>query len=293
MRRMGQRLALATVVYSAAIFTGVPESHAKIAGVVRVDNSRFTPKEVAVNPSDDVFWAVPTPRNGEPPEPTHSLTSEDGKFPERILNPGDAVGWPFNTPGDYLYYCKFHGGPGGVGMSGLVRVVSAEPLSPGSSERRSGGVAVRLCSLRLGHQPALAGLKHLNRLENVLARAEWSDPEIAEGLLCDTEGNVICGTMTNIFVAAGGALATPRLDRCGVAGVTRERVMEAAAQAGYSCGITTLTWSEVLGADEVFLVNSLAGIWPVRDLDGRSRTPGTITRELQRALERDDDAQMA
>jgi len=174
-----------------------------------------------------------------------------------------------------------------------TRVVSAEPLSPGSSERRSGGIAVRLCSLKLGHQPALAGLKHLNRLENVLARAEWSDPGIAEGLMRDTVGNVICGTMTNIFVAAGGALATPRLDRCGVAGVTRERVMEAAGRAGYSCAVTTLTWSDVLGAEEVFLVNSLAGIWPVRDLDGQSRTPGTITRELQRALERDDDAQMA
>jgi 4-amino-4-deoxychorismate lyase len=160
-----------------------------------------------------------------------------------------------------------------------TRVVLAQPLSPGVVERRAGGVAARLCSLKLGHQPALAGLKHLNRLENVLARAEWSDPEIAEGIMCDTEGNVICGTMTNIFITCGGALATPRLDRCGVAGVTRERVMEAAGRAGHSCAITTLTWDEVLGADEVFLVNSLAGIWPVRDLDGQPRTPGRITRE--------------
>lgn len=171
-----------------------------------------------------------------------------------------------------------------------TRAVLATPLEQDMSERGASGVAVRLCRLRLGHQPALAGLKHLNRLENVLARAEWRDPEIAEGLMCDTDGNVIGGTMTNIFVTAGDVLATPRLDRCGVAGVTRERVIEAAGGAGYSCSITSLTWNDVLGADEVFLVNSLAGIWPVRDLDGRPRMPGRITRALQRALERDDDA---
>lgn len=189
----------------------------------------------------------------------------------------------------------------GVGARGYVyagnedttRVVLAEPLQQSWGERRISGVAVRLCTLKLGHQPALAGLKHLNRLENVLARAEWSDPAIAEGLLCDIAGHVICGTMTNIFVAAGGALATPRLDRCGVAGVTRERVLEAAARAGVPCAVAALKWGDVLEADEVFLVNSLAGIWPVRNLDGHERHAGSITRKLQRALDHDDDAQVA
>jgi 4-amino-4-deoxychorismate lyase len=174
-----------------------------------------------------------------------------------------------------------------------TRVVMAERLPENCAEHRMSGVAVRLCRLRLGHQPALAGVKHLNRLENVLARAEWDDPGIAEGLLCDVAGDVICGTMTNIFVAAGGALATPRLDCCGVAGVTRDRVLEAAGRAGRSCTVARLKWSDVLQADEVFLVNSLAGIWPVRDLDGHLRTPGSITRELQRALDCDDDAHVA
>jgi 4-amino-4-deoxychorismate lyase len=174
-----------------------------------------------------------------------------------------------------------------------TRVVLSELLPESYGERRLSGVAVRLCKLKLGHQPALAGLKHLNRLENVLARAEWDDSAIAEGLLCDTAGNVICGTMTNIFVAAGRALATPCLDCCGVAGVTRERVLEAAARAGLSCVVTRLKWSDVMEADEIFLVNSLAGIWPVRELDGHPRSPGSITRELQRALECDDDAQVA
>ena len=77
-------------------------------------------------------------------------------------------------------------------------------------------------------QPALAGIKHLNRLENVLARAEWSDPDIAEGLLCDANDNVIGGTMSNLFIARAGLLITPELSRCGVAGMMRDLVMELA-----------------------------------------------------------------
>ena len=168
-----------------------------------------------------------------------------------------------------------------------TRIVSAGPLPDDLESHRAAGVRVRLCSLRLAQQPALAGVKHLNRLENVLARAEWSDPGIAEGILCDTQGHVIAGTMTNVFIAAQGALATPRLEKCGVAGVTRDRVMEAAEANGVSCSVTALSWSDVLRADEVFLVNSVIGVWPVRDLEGEARNPGPMTRAVQRWLEED------
>ncbi|HZN25130.1 MAG TPA: aminodeoxychorismate lyase [Burkholderiales bacterium] len=201
--------------------------------------------------------------------------------------------------------CKDHGACAvkivltrGAGLRGYryagderpTRIVSAGPLPAEAIENRSRGVKVRLCSLRLAAQPALAGVKHLNRLENVLARAEWQDPQIAEGILCDDQGHVISGTMTNIFIAVDGALATPGLDRCGVAGVTRERVMQAAEPNGISCMVTTLSWTDVQGADEVFLVNSLAGAWPVRDLNGEARVPGAMTRAVQQWLDVEDDA---
>ena len=201
--------------------------------------------------------------------------------------------------------CKDHGacavkiiltrgaGRRGYGYGGdekPTRIVSAGPLPAEAIANRASGVKVRLCSLRLAAQPALAGVKHLNRLENVLARAEWQNPDITEGILCDAQGHVIAGTMTNLFIAVDGALATPGLDRCGVAGVTRERVMEAAERHRVSCAVTTLSWNDVLGADEVFLVNSLAGAWPVRDLDGEARVPGEMTRTVQRWLEQEHDA---
>jgi 4-amino-4-deoxychorismate lyase len=171
-----------------------------------------------------------------------------------------------------------------------TRVVSAGPLPQNLDAQRTHGIRVRLCSLKLAHQPALAGVKHLNRLENVLARAEWNDAEIAEGILCDEHGHVIAGTMTNLFIGVEGALATPGLERCGVAGLTRERIMECAERERVSCTVTTLSWSDVLGADEVFLVNSLAGVLPVRNLDGEERTAGPLARAAQRWLDEEDDA---
>ncbi len=176
--------------------------------------------------------------------------------------------------------------------AGTTRIVAAIEAAGYPSAYGSAGVKVRRCSIRLAHQPALAGIKHLNRLENVMARAEWSDAAIAEGIMLDGEANVVCGTMSNIFIVADGVLMTPALDRCGVAGVTRDRVIEAAAALGIECSVTQVSWTDLMRADELFLVNSLAGAWPVRDINGNERAPGHVTRELQRALLREDHAQV-
>ena len=154
------------------------------------------------------------------------------------------------------------------------------------------GVTARLCQLKLAHQPALAGVKHLNRLENVLARAEWSDADIAEGILCDGAGNVIGGTMTNLFMVLGDTLVTPKLDRCGVAGVTRDRVMAIAAREDVKCVVRPVPVRELFAAHEIFLVNSLIGAWPVRSMEDRNWSPGALTRLLQRRLMRENDAQV-
>ena len=173
----------------------------------------------------------------------------------------------------------------------VTRIVSADAAPEYPARYSEDGVRVRLCSLRLAMQPLLAGVKHLNRLENVLARAEWNDSDVAEGLLCDTNANVIGGTMTNVFILLRGELLTPRLDYCGVAGVTRDRVIEAAAREGVPCRIAAFGWDALLAAEEVFLVNSLTGVWPVRELAHHARVPGAITRRLQHALAEEDDAQ--
>lgn len=151
------------------------------------------------------------------------------------------------------------------------RVVAASALPEYPAEYAIRGVTVRYCTLRLAAQPQLAGIKHLNRLENVLARAEWDDPAIAEGLLCDVEGSVIEGTRCNLFLAERGALVTPDLSRCGVAGVTRDAIIELAAGNDMPCRIESISRERLEAADEVMLVNSLIGVWPVARLQGRSR----------------------
>ncbi len=142
------------------------------------------------------------------------------------------------------------------------------------------GIRIRLCEIRLGHQPHLAGIKHLNRLENVLAAAEWQDPDIAEGLLCYSEGNVIEGTRSNLFLIRHGELLTPDLSRCGVSGVQRQRVLAWAAARHLPVSIGAVTLQDVLNADEVFLTNSVIGLWPVREFQQRQWQEFPLAREI-------------
>ncbi len=167
------------------------------------------------------------------------------------------------------------------------RLVVGAPWPDYPSHWPMRGVRVRRCHTRLGITPSLAGMKHLARLEQVMARAEWTDPDIAEGLMLDPEGRVAEGTMTNLFVLLDGELVTPRMDRCGVAGVMREAVMKLAKVEDVPCREGELDWPELADADEVFLTNSLIRIWPVRMIDELRGYPvGAVTRRLQGALDR-------
>jgi 4-amino-4-deoxychorismate lyase len=132
------------------------------------------------------------------------------------------------------------------------------------------GLTLRICELRLGWQPRLAGIKHLNRLENVMARAEWANmPNIHEGILLDQADHVVSGVSSNLFVWQGQRLLTPRLDRCGVAGVARDRLMRLAKQQGIEVKETELNVRTLLDADEVMLTNSVMGLRRVARLDSK------------------------
>lgn len=152
----------------------------------------------------------------------------------------------------------------------------------------SQGVTVRVCRQRLGCSSALAGLKHLNRLEHILARAEWSDENIAEGLLLDSQDHLIEATVSNIFLVKQGQLLTSDLAQAGVAGVMRRFILDTiAVQLGLKPIIKTLTLNDLYNADEVFLSNSIFGIWPVTQVVGLASHAfplGKITAELQQLL---------
>lgn len=155
-------------------------------------------------------------------------------------------------------------------------VIYAHPVPAAGRQWRDEGIAALICTTRLAVQPALAGIKHLNRLENVIARREWDDGAIVEGLMLDTDGWVVEGVMSNLFFVRRGMLCTPDLGRCGVAGVMRSEIMRQRETAIGQFDLGTL-WE----ADEAFVCNSVMGIVPLRRIGERNLPIGPVTRGLQ------------
>jgi 4-amino-4-deoxychorismate lyase len=143
------------------------------------------------------------------------------------------------------------------------------------------GIRLFPCATRLSRQPLLAGLKHLNRLEQVIARSEWQDTEHAEGLMLDQAGRVIEGVFSNLFLVRDGVLITPDLKRCGVAGVMRAELLFQAESLGIPTQITDIPLEQLQWADEVFVCNSVYGVWPVHACAALSWPVGPLTRKLQ------------
>lgn len=166
--------------------------------------------------------------------------------------------------------------------SNAHRILQANPAASYPQANALEGVKLFPCSTRLAEQPLLAGLKHLNRLEQVLARTEWRDSEHAEGLMLDTSGRLIEGVYSNLFLVKDGALLTADLSRCGVAGVMRAALLEAAASEGIAVRIGDFVLQDLEQADEVFVCNSVYGIWPVRAFASLNWSAGPLTRKLQR-----------
>jgi 4-amino-4-deoxychorismate lyase len=173
--------------------------------------------------------------------------------------------------------------------SGGTRVIMSFPARSDSTTTPRDGLCARWCRTRVSVQPALAGVKHLGRLENILARAEWSAPEIDEGLMLDPDGHVIEGTASNLFLIENERLVTPDLTRCGVAGVQRERVLEVADRLGIECVIQAMSVEQVLAANAVFLVNSLIGIQPVTRIEQRIYPQSALVNRLALELDGLDD----
>jgi 4-amino-4-deoxychorismate lyase len=159
-----------------------------------------------------------------------------------------------------------------------VRIVSAHRYPKGIAELARKGVRARICDLRLAIQPALGGMKHLNRLEQVLASAELRKTGVAEGILLDRDDNVVCAVSANIFLVMEDQLLTPRLDLCGVRGVVRAHIL---ANFSARCEQRRVTLDMLHEADEVFVCNTVKGIVPVTAIDEHEFDIGLVTREMQ------------
>ncbi|MDO9282725.1 MAG: aminodeoxychorismate lyase [Methylotenera sp.] len=146
------------------------------------------------------------------------------------------------------------------------------------------GVNLRVCETRLATQPKLAGIKHLNRLENVLARMEWREDAIFDGLLLDQQGHVIECTMSNIFSRFDNKLITPALTLCGVAGITRQRILWLESVLNLTVEVTSITLDQLLQADEVIICNSLYGAFQVNSIGAKSWPQQKLASIIRNAL---------
>lgn len=165
-----------------------------------------------------------------------------------------------------------------------TRIVQISPWSDYPTDYALTGIRLALCETRLAHQPRLAGFKHLNRLEQVLARSEFGS-DYQEGLVRDYHGNVIEGTMSNVFIVnADGTVSTPELSQCGIAGIMRRYIAQTLEKMGIECHIHPLTLQNVEQAHAIFMTNSLIGLWPVREFSGKSYNIPPLLRELQAVL---------
>lgn len=149
------------------------------------------------------------------------------------------------------------------------RIIQSTPWPEYPVDVLEQGVQIQICNTRLSCNPVLSGIKHLNRLEQVLARSEWDDPGISEGLMLDLSGHVIEGTMTNLFLISKGRFITPNLEKCGIQGIMRGLVIDIAQERKIPVETRAVTLKDLHTAQLLFLTNSLIGIWPVNELWGR------------------------
>jgi 4-amino-4-deoxychorismate lyase len=181
-------------------------------------------------------------------------------------------------------------GERGYGFSdsqNISRILTSHPWPDYPEKYQSEGVAIRYCETTLSENKMLAGIKHLNRLEQILARNEWNTDEFQEGLMLTTQGLVVDGIMSNIFTVKDNALFTPDLSLCGVAGVMRQTVIKLAENCGFSVYEKEFSTVELEMADELFLTNGLFGIWPVKSIaKTRFTKVGEITKRLQHELKK-------
>ncbi len=147
------------------------------------------------------------------------------------------------------------------------RIVQLAPLPAYLPSLYTEGAVLRVCETRASWQPALAGIKHLNRLENVIARREWSDSAVFDGVMLDRDGWVIEGVMSNIFALIDGVWCTPQLNESGVAGVYRSLLLKNGFLGTLPVTERPINLDDLYAAKQVFICNSLAGCVPVRQCE--------------------------
>ncbi|ELW9546640.1 TPA: aminodeoxychorismate lyase [Klebsiella aerogenes] len=163
-------------------------------------------------------------------------------------------------------------GSGGRGYSGMgcntpTRVVSVSSYPAQYARWREQGIVLTLSPVHLGRNPSLAGLKHLNRLEQVLIRSHLEQTDADEALVLDSDGWLTECCAANVFWRKGSQVFTPRLDQAGVNGIMRQHCMDMLARSPFGVVEVSVRPDALRDADEVLICNALMPLVPARGWD--------------------------
>ncbi len=164
----------------------------------------------------------------------------------------------------------------------FITQVFEYPKFPASNWEK--GISLHLCVHRLSHQPVLAGIKHLNRLDQVLASKELSQTVCEEGLLLDYQGNVVEGSKSNLLIFKDNKVITPELGGAGVAGTLRQYLMDQSSSIGIEFVETRVCVADLKTAEGMAVVNSVLGLWPVKEFSGKRYAAHKICGMIQSHL---------
>ena len=130
--------------------------------------------------------------------------------------------------------------------------------------------------------PNLAGIKHCNRIEQILARSSLKRDE---AIMLDENQNIISVTQGNIYFIFGQSLVTPKLDRCGVIGSRRSLILELAESIELNVEEGNVSMNDAKKADEAFISNSIMGIKSVNSIEEYQLPKKMITEQIKIAFE--------
>ena len=181
-------------------------------------------------------------------------------------------------------------GQGGRGYAvpnppNVTRILSLHPYPNYPQEWRTKGIQAEISPIQLGLNPLLAGMKHLNRLEQVLARSDWHNPHIAEKVMLDINQNVIEGTQSNLFIITNQQLYTPLLNNSGVEGVMKQYVVQQMTELGIHCTEKNLKINDLIHADGLFFTNSVMGYWVVKQFENKHYLATPLLDDLFRTID--------
>lgn len=235
-----------------------------------VEADRISAADRGLHYADGLFETLRIHRGEAPLLRRHLARLAAGCRHLDLPHPGDAVlsaevaAMCRTAPGDAVVKIILTRGAGGRGYappagSAGRRIVSSYPWSAPAGPP----LALGVCLTRIGHSPALASLKHLGRLEQVLAASEVAAAGWDEGLMLDPYDQVIEATRHNLFFVRDGGTWTPPLAGAGVAGIMRALVLESLVALGLPGGEAPLRYDELHEVEAMFLCNAVVGVRPV------------------------------